>query len=786
MTKPVQILLIVFLLTGFGLPLFAAGTDSEGNTETPKVKVLDLRIEALGGMLTVDSNMIIKQSGLLPGMNITGDDVQEAIKQLWKLKLFSEIEIVKDRESSQGWYLVIRVKEYPRLEEWKLIGTKKIKADDIRDKVKLNRGQTLRDEDLFQAEKTIREMYAAEGYLRVQINTAINDGSLPSTRRVVTQIVEGDKVRIDEIRFVSADSGKLPFSQRKLRGQMKETKQRIFIFRSGKFERDNYENDKKLVTDYFRNHGYRDAQIVHDTVSYSENGKYLSLTLTVSPGPLYFFGDVTFEGNALFTDHDLLEKINLRKGEKYSQDKMDMEVTEAIRGAYLDRGYLAASINPTLRPVTGSTKIDITENQEFKVRKVDVTGNTKTKDFVIRREIVQMPGETFDRSKLQRSVRELTILNFFETVEPQVNPAGDKEVDVRFEVKEKQTDQANVQVGYSQTDGLIGAVGFTMPNVFGNAQRFVFDWSFGSYYRNFSISFDEPYLLYPQTSVGGTLSAVRRGGTTYGYDEIDDGGSVRFGKRLTWPDDYFKLNYSYSLDHTKYFNFTSDFIASNPQGIIENQWRTSSVLTQIVSRDSRDNPEFPTLGSVQTWSLSLAGGPLGGTDRYYKTTLSSEWYFPMFLKLVMYSTTEAGIMNSFTGNPSDIPYINYFFMGGSGLSLGVPLRGYNDRSIGPQTKNGIYAIGGKSYFKQGLEMRIPIVPNPTIYGLMFAEAGNVWLEPIDMDPGNLKRSAGFGVRIFMPMIGLIGLDYGYGFDNADNVGNRKGEWMPHFQFGRGF
>jgi len=125
-------------------------------------------------------------------------------------------------------------------------------------------------------------------------------------------------------------------------------------------------------------------------------------------------------------------------------------------------------------------------------------------------------------------------------------------------------------------------------------------------------------------------------------------------------------------------------------------------------------------------------------------------------------------------------------MGGSGLSLGVPLRGYNDRSIGPQTKNGIYAIGGKSYFKQGLEMRIPIVPNPTIYGLMFAEAGNVWLEPIDMDPGNLKRSAGFGVRIFMPMIGLIGLDYGYGFDNADNVGNRKGEWMPHFQFGRGF
>ena len=388
------------------LPAFAVGNDTG---EPPKVQVLDLRIEALDGKLTVDSSMIIKQSGLLQGMNVTGDDIQEAVKQLWKLKLFSDIEIVKERETAKGWYLLIRVKEYPRLEEWKLIGCKKIKGDDIRDKVKLNRGQTLRNDDLFNAEKTIREMYAAEGYLRVQIHTAINEGTLTTTRRVVTQIVEGEKVRIDEIRFVSADSAKLPFSQRTLRGQMKETKQRIFIFRTGKFDHDQYENDKKFVADYFRNHGYRDVKVVGDTVTYSEDGKYLSLSIAISTGPLYYFGGVTFEGNKLYSDAELQAKIGIRRGEKYNEEKMDMVVTEAIRGAYLDKGYLAAQITPSLTPASGSAKadtlnihFDIVENQEFKVRRVDIEGNTKTKEFVIRREIVQLPGETFDRSKLQR------------------------------------------------------------------------------------------------------------------------------------------------------------------------------------------------------------------------------------------------------------------------------------------------------------------------------------------------------------------------------------------------
>ncbi len=773
---------------------FAADSKSKSSEgDAPKVRVLDIHIEALGGRLTVDSSMVIKQSGLLPGMYVTGDDVQEGIRSLWKLKLFSDIEIVKERETGDGWYLVIKVREYPRMENWKISGAKKIKVDDIRDKVKLNRGQTLRDVDIFRANKIIREMYAEEGYLSVEIDTKIVDGTLPTTKCLETTIQEHKKIRIAKIEFVSSDGSKLPFSQGKLRKQFKDTKQRIFVFRTGKFDKSQFEDDKKLVAAFFRNHGYRDGQVIKDTIEYAKNGKSLSIKVTVDPGPLYYFGDVTFTGNSIFTDDELKSKIDVRRGDKFAEEKLDIGVTEAIRGSYLDKGYLAAQIQPTLIPVAGSkqidtlnVKIEIGEGAEFKVRRIDISGNTTTKDHVIRREIVQLPGETFDRSKLQRSVRELTILNFFSNVEPQVLPAGEKEVDLKLDVTEKQTSQANMQVGYSQRDGAIGSIGFTMPNFMGNGQRFSFDWSFGSYYRNFSISFDEPYLTYPQTSIGGTLYSQRRGGSYYGFDELQNGGSFRLGRRLTWPDDYCKVNYNYTLERAVYTNFTSDFIANNINSLEEDKPRLSSTLTQVLTRDSRDNPEFPTTGSVQTIGLTWSGGFLGGNDRYYKTTISSEWYQHAFLKFVLYSSTEAGMMNGLSGNPRDIPYVDYFFMGGSGLGLGVPLRGYNERAIGPQTRSGDYAIGGKSYFKQALELRVPIVPNPTIYGLMFAEAGNVWISPIDLNPGNLKRSAGLGVRIFMPMVGLIGLDYAYGFDNSDSKGNRQGEWMPHFQFGRGF
>lgn len=766
---------------------------SLAQTQASDIKILDIRVETFDLPLTVDSAMIIRQSGLIPGKRITGDDLQEAIRLLWKLQLFEQIEIVKEREVADGFYLLIRVKEHPRLEELKITGNKKIKLEDIREKIQLNRGQILREYDVFQIVQKLKNIYYEQGYLNVEIDTKLSDGSKPSTKNLAIRIKEGKKVRIKEIQFFSSKPDEnLPFSQRKLRSTLKETKRRGF-FRSGKYDENKFEEDKDKLITYLQNHGYRDAKITKDSIYFWENGKYLSLFLTLELGAKYYFGNIQFEGATVFKNEELLSKLAFRKGDLYSKEKFELGGIEAIRGIYLDKGYLASNIIPTVIPKNVSDKVDtldiqfsIVENDQFTVRKINIEGNTKTKERVIRREIVQYPGETFDRSKLQRSIRELTILNFFSNIEPDVQPVGESEVDITFRVEEKQTDQANTSIGYSGRDGLIGAVGFTMPNLFGNGQRFVFDWSFGSYYRNFSISFDEPYLFYPQTSLGISAYSQRRGGANYGFTETILGSSLRFGRRLTFPDDYFRVYYTYRLEETKYSDFSASFRAQNPRNLEENKPRLSSSLTQVITRDSRDNPEFPSNGSVQSWTITLAGGILKGNDRYIKNVFSTEWYTPTFWKFVLYNSVEMGILEGLTKNPSDIPYVDFFFMGGSGLSYGVPLRGYNDQAIGPQTTVGDYAIGGKSFFKQTAELRFPIVPQPTIYGLFFAEAGNVWLVPNEIDPSNLKRSVGFGIRIFMPIVGLIGLDYGYGFDHIDSGGRRKGEWIPHFQFGRGF
>jgi len=214
--------------------------------------------------------------------------------------------------------------------------------------------------------------------------------------------------------------------------------------------------------------------------------------------------------------------------------------------------------------------------------------------------------------------------------------------------------------------------------------------------------------------------------------------------------------------------------------------RYSSSITQIITRDSRDFPEFPTSGSVASLTTELAGGVLSGNDAYQKHIFSVEWYTPLQSKFVLYNHFLYGFLAGFTENPTDIPLLEYFYMGGAGLSLGTPLRGYDERTVGPYSGSGGSALGGKSQLKVSAELRLQIIDNPTIYGLAFAEAGNTWLNFDQTDPFNLKRSVGLGIRLYMPLIGLIGLDYGYGIDYFDASGRRRGQWKPHFQFGRQF
>jgi len=772
-----------------------------GFSQQGSFKLLGLTVE---GNTTTDQGLIKANSGLIVGRDVTGEDVQAAIKQLWKLELFSDIKIVLDRQVSEGIFLTIQVVEYPRLEKIQVRGNHKIKDDDIRETVDLLPGQVLRANSIQQIKMDLEDLYAEKGYLLAKIE--LSQVSVDDVHRAVLKIDidEGKKVKIKQINFYGNEEHikkKLffpvnvmywpfdwifpddPFTDSKLRGKMKETK-RKGLFRSGEFNRTQFEDDLDLVEKHYHDHGYRDMYVVSDSIYYSEDLKRMFINIYIDEGDIYYFGDIQFAGNTLFTTEELHQNLLFKTGDIYSQEKLEMSSYDRIGNMYYDLGYIYSSVVPVEIPV-GDNIMDIhfniTEGNQFSVRKINFTGNTKTKEKVIRREFVLKPGDTFNVSKLRRSIREVTILNYFANIIPDVEPISDDEVDLYIEVEEKSTDQAQMSAGYSERDGMIGAIGFTMNNLFGNGQRFSLDWNFGKIYRQFSISFTEPWFLDTPTLLGASFFHLRRGGSYYGYIEEIIGGSLRVGRRFRWPDDYFRGDWIYRLEQTEYTDVSATLLATDPRGIEEGVPILSSGVTQIITRDSRDNPEFPTEGTVHVLSTELTGGPFGGDEHYHKHIFSSETYTQILGKLVLYTNSKAGISAGLGNHP--VPFVERFFMGGSGLQLGEQLRGYDERAVGPY--EGV-PLGGKTMFKQTFELRLPIVQNPTVYGLVFAEGGNVWWNLEQTDLFNLRRSVGLGIRLYMPFVGLIGLDYGYGIDNYNYEGKRNPQWVPHFQFGRGF
>ncbi|RPH95338.1 outer membrane protein assembly factor BamA [candidate division KSB1 bacterium] len=743
-----------------------------------RVRVIGLSIT---GNTSTDAGLIRAHSGLSVGQEITGDDVQTALQQLWKLNLFSDIEIVEEREAADGVYMAIRVKEYPRLERLDVKGNRKLKGDDLNELLQLTNGQVIQPRDLVQLKNRLRRKYDEMGYRLAEIE--IKTFGSPQTGRDIVDVTikEGKKVKIRRIEF----TGNNAFSDRALRGKFKDTKQKALL-RSGNYKPEKIDEDQQLLVDFYRSKGYRDFEIASDSISYSDDRRWVFLNFTVSEGKLYRYGEFTWSGNKLFSTTDLATRMRIAPGDLYNGQKFQQSMAD-IGSKYYEKGYIYASVTPSEKVRADSlvdVHMDVVEGSEFKVNRIFVEGNTKTKDRVIRRELVLYPGETFDVTKLQRSIREVTILNYFGNITPDVVPINDNQVDLYLKVEEKSTEQANVSAGYSQRDGFIGSVGFQMNNLLGNGQQFSLDWNFGKTYRSFSISFTEPWFRNRRTLLGVSFFDTHRGGSYYGFDEDIIGGTVRIGQRVKWPDDYFRVDYIYRLDRTVYSNFTSDFEANNPRSLQEDVPRVSSSLTQIISRDSRDNPEFPTRGSVNSLRLELTGGPLAGDDKFVKANISNNWYLPVVGDLVLATNSEVGALDGLTRDPHNIPYFDYFFMGGAGLSLGTSLRGYDESEVGPQS--GGYAVGGKTMFKQSAELRFPIVRNPTIFLLTFGEAGNVWRNFGETNFTDVRRSVGFGVRLFMPLVGMIGLDYGLGLDYTDSRGLKTTKWMPHFQFGRSF
>ncbi|MCK5145775.1 outer membrane protein assembly factor BamA [bacterium] len=737
---------------------------------------------SVSGNKNAAASVVRLSSGLREGKTITWDDMQKAIRQVWALGVFSDVRVTLDRQVGDGVYLTIHVKEYPKLEKVVIEGNDKIKTRELEEDIGFYRGQVLNMSDVAKARRSIIEMYAEKGYTLAEVEPEVIDSDTQGRVILKIKINEGSKVQIKRIRFF----GNQNFSDGKLRKQLKKTKEDRW-WRGGNFDKEKFVADKEKILEFYHNEGYRDAAVLRDSLYYDDARTDMFIDLWVSEGVKYYFGKLEWEGNALLDETELATLVTFKEGDQFSEKKFTESIYEKIQGAYWDRGYIYAQINP-VEKLRGADTLDVTflieEANPVTIRKIHISGNTSTKERVIRRQLRIHPGDVFSKELLMRSARDLMMLNFFSNVVPNAVPVGDQaKMDLSFQVDEKSTQTANLSIGWSELDKLIGSIGLGMNNLFGNGQALSLDWNFGRYYRSFSLSFNEPWFMNTPTLLGFSVHDIKRDAYYIGYSQRSRGFSIRSGRRLSWPDNYFRSDLIYRYDETELSDFAEYIIQYNPNNIVNEDWPlTTSSITQIFSRNSLDNPEFPTRGSKVSYTATLAGGPLGGNVGYHKHEFNAEFFLPALSpRIVFLARASMGFMELLSED-SHIQYTDYYFMGGSGMSRSIPLRGYDDPLAGGQYRS----EGGRAMLKTTFELRFPLINNPVAFGIIFAEAGNTWFDVGAMDPFNLRRSVGIGARIFMPMVGMLGFDYAYGFDNIDEAGLKTAKWKPHFVFGRSF
>ena len=780
----------------FSIPGFSQRPASE------TLKILGISVEGIHPGSGTDEGAVIANTGLKTGDEITlpGDRVRQAIQRLWALRIFSDVQVLTENRVQNGVYLLIKVAEYPRIRRVEIKGSNDVGEDDIQKKIALIDGQILTPEDLNRIKKNVKALYEEKNHLLAEVTTetAVDDtakGNLVTLRVIID---EGPSVGIDRIHFL----GNTAFSEDDLKGKLDDTNEKTWwhFWSSADFHREKYEKDKQRIVDFYKKNGYLDAEVLSDSLTYSQDRKKLTIVMTVREGAQYKIRNITWEGSTVYRPEVLNDRLQCRPGEIYNQERFEQNLRgnpdqTDVASLYLDNGYLTFALEPDIRRVAPDSldiAIRIMERNQFRIGKVDIKGNTKTQEFVIRRELFTRPGDFFNRSQIIRSLRQLSQLNYFnpERLRPDYHINDDGEtVDLVYEVEEKSSDNVNASVGYSQAFGITGSLGFTINNfaiaeplIGGAGQLFNFEWQFGegARYRTFSLNFTEPWLYGKPTTLGVSLFDTRQ---IFTYDLRQTGLSTRIGRRLNWPDNYFRADWTF-----RFQNIDVRDNGGNP--FILTGKTTQYSLTQTISRNSTDSPIFPADGSAISLSMEMSGGPLlpGNVD-YHKWLFNADWYTPLFgtTRLVLSNSTTFGYIDGFHAD-SRIPPNEKFYMGGTGVGYiaTTPLRGYEDRSIGPVNSAG-QELGGNVVTKHTLELRFALALNPIpIYLLSFAEGGNVFQDFSHADLFDLKRSYGFGARLLINPLGLIGFDYGYGADDVFPRDGKPDGWKFHFQFGRGF
>ncbi|MBM2814541.1 MAG: yaeT [Ignavibacteria bacterium] len=753
--------------------------------------IANVRVE---GTKFSDAETIVAISGLQIGdkINLQADaKLQTALRNLWKRKQFSNIEIKAEKITTAGVFLVIKVQENQRLSQIIFENNDKLSQTELNKTASKMRGDIISPYDVYLIKQKLKKLYEGEGLMFANIESKVVPTDTANYSKLILNIDEGAQFKVEAIEF----SGNKLFTGSELASSFEDTKENVWwkFWSSGKFDKNKYEKDKELLRKYFKQKGFIYGEMVKDTVIYDNDKKNVTIRITVNEGPKFYIRKIAFKGNIVFPSDLLRKRLDFKEGVEYNVERFDMNMNgnedqTDIRSLYMDNGYLTSFLEKEERAV-GQDSIDVTikviEGTRITIRKVDIVGNSKTKDKVIRRELYTRPGDYFDKSAVIKSVRALGVLNYFnqETLKPDIKPVeqDNTKVDVVYKVEERSTDTFNASIGFAGTFGLTGAIGFTFNNFSltepfkgGSGQIFNFNWEFGqaNRYQTISIGFTEPWLLDEPTTVGFNIFDTRQ---NYIYNIRRTGTAINLGRRFHWPDDYFRGDWS--------LRFSRNDVGTSGSAYWRPGISTEFTIAQAFSRISLNNIFFPTVGSRFAFSTSVALGALGlSTTDYFKNEITFDMYNPLFQidgndRLVLYLGTKAGYITGFKSDTAISP-IELYMIGGNGLGgFGVtPLRGYQDPRVGA-------VDAGRVLSKYTAELRfaVTLAPMPIyIYGFM--EAGNVWKSLKITDPFDLKRSAGFGVQLMINPIGVVGFSYGYGFDK-DYTGAISG-WRFLFHLGQ--
>ena len=787
----------------------------------------------VSGVRFLDANTLIGISGLRVGQEITipGEATTRTVQKLWEQGLFSDVRLTISKIQSDTVFLDIALQERARISSVKFNGLKKSETEDLLKKVNLPVGSQLTSYVMNTAQKIIKDHFVEKGFLNIKIDfVQKDDPDQPNNVILTINVNKNEKVKIGEIKFVGNEN----FDAKRLRRTLKNTKvKNLNFFRASKYISEKYEEDKDKLYTFYNDNGFKDFTILADSL-YPISEDRVGLLIKVDEGNQYFLRNVNWVGNSVYRKEDLSKVFNVEKGSVYNQSLISDRLNatagaqDAVNSLYMDYGYLFSRLTPVENKVEGDSidlEVRIFEGDQAYINNVYITGNTRTNEHIARRELYTLPGDLFSKDKILRSIRQLGVLGHFDPEKINPTPISDPingTVDLLYKLEEKANDQFEVSGGWG-AGMLVGTVGvrfnnFAMRNFFnlkdwrpypsGDGQSLsIRAQSNGRIYQSYNISFVEPWLggKNPNTFSVSLFRSMMTDGKKKGEEGrqsmLIDGATLGLGKRLTWPDDYFslygELSYQkYILDNYSRYSF---LFANGSSNLI-------SLTGKLTRFSTSPNLIYPRSGSQ--FILSLQVTPpysfISGRDmknapdeikyrwiEFHKWTFKSDYYFPLTAndKLILNTRFAFGYLGHYNKDIGPSPF-EAFSLGGDGMTgyslYGrevIALRGYTNQSLTP-TDPVRHVASGNVYSKITFELRYPISLNPqaTIYGLAFLEAGRAWYQLKEYNPFRMPRSAGIGLRANLPMFGLLGIDWGYGFDQVPDPANYPNANKSQFHF----